>query len=361
MRVAIACGGTGGHLFPGLAVAEQLADQGHEVLLFVSEKEIDTQALKTHPEFRAERLPSIGMPSLLSPAMVGFARRMWESLSRCREIYRRNKPGAILGMGGFTSIAPLLAGRWEGIPTFVHESNAIPGRANKLAARFTTGVLLGFEGCKQHFPGRETVVTGTPIRSSMMSAISREDALKAFNLDPARKTLLVMGGSQGAAGINQLLFKSAPLLKNEGVQIIHLTGDRDEKLAAANYLREEIPSYVAPFHHRMEEAYVAADLAVSRAGAASISELSWFGLASIMIPFPYATDNHQEANARILEREGATILVRENEANAEILARIIQALLSDEQRRLSISDAARNLAPRDAASRIAALLEASAK
>jgi len=361
MKAIIACGGTGGHLFPGLAVAEQLSARGHEILLFVSEKEIDAQALRSHPEFRAEKLPTIGMPSLLSPAVVGFARRLIESLSRCGEIYKRDKPGVVLGMGGFTSIAPLLAGRLRGIPTFVHESNVIPGRANKLAARFVTQVLLGFDACRANLPGVNAAVTGTPIRSTLLGPVSREDALERFKLRPDRRTLLVMGGSQGAAGVNQLMFKAAPLLKAGNVQIIHITGERDEKLAAANYLREEIPAYVAPFHHQMQDAYAAADLVISRAGAASISELTHFGLPSVLIPFPYATDNHQEANARILEVAGAALVVRENDANAEIFARIVEGLLADDGRRRAISDAARSLAPENSAGQIADILEAAVR
>ena len=138
-RAVIACGGTGGHLFPGLAVAETLHARGHEILLFVSEKEIDATALKAHPEFRFEKLPSIGLPTtIVSPALVRFVRRFWESFSQCRRIYRRFRPSVVLGMGGFTSTAPVLAARLKGLPSFVHESNAIPGRAYKLAAKFAS-------------------------------------------------------------------------------------------------------------------------------------------------------------------------------------------------------------------------------
>jgi UDP-N-acetylglucosamine--N-acetylmuramyl-(pentapeptide) pyrophosphoryl-undecaprenol N-acetylglucosamine transferase len=361
MRAIIACGGTGGHLFPGLAVAEVMKDRGHEILLFVSEKDIDTQALKSHPEFRSERLPSIGLPSFLSPAFVTFLRRMWESISRCREVYRRNPPGIILGMGGFTSIAPVIAGRMMGIPTLVHESNAIPGRANKTAARFVNHVLLGMQECAKYFPKADTIVTGTPIRSTLGKPLSREEALAAFKLDPSRRTLLVMGGSQGAMGINQLLFKSVPLLAASGLQVIHLTGDRDDQLAAANYLREGIPAYVATFHHRMEEVYSAADLAISRAGAASISEITAFGIPSILVPYPYATDNHQEANAKVMVEANAALLVKESETGSEIFTRLLTGLMQDEHRRAQMSEAAKAIAPLNAAKNVADVMERIAK
>ena len=214
LRVVIACGGTGGHLFPGLAVAETLKGRGHEVLLIVSEKEIDTIALKAHPDFRVEKVPSIGMPSLLSPAFVRFLRRSWEGFGYCKNAYRKFRPSVVLGMGGFTSTAPILAARQQKLPTFIHESNAIPGRANKLTARFATRVLLGFRSCAAHFPARECVVTGTPVRRTLGSPLERAAALASFHLEENRRTLLVMGGSQGASGINQMLFKCAPLLKD---------------------------------------------------------------------------------------------------------------------------------------------------
>ncbi len=357
-RVVIACGGTGGHLFPGLAVAEALKARGHEILLFVSEKNIDSVALKAHPDFRSEKLPSVGMPSMLSPAFVRFLRRSWESLSHCRVVYRKFRPSAVLGMGGFTSTAPILAGRWQKLPTFIHESNAIPGRANKLVAKFTASrVLLGFRDCAPYFPESECIVTGTPVRQSLGAPLDRAAALAAFRLEENRRTLLVMGGSQGAAGINQTLFKCAPLLKDQPIQIIHLTGERDDRLAAANYQRENIPHYVAPFHHRMEEAYSAADLVISRSGAASLSELSHFGLPSILIPYPYATDDHQTFNAKIFADADAAELQPESKITPDAFAALVSNLLTNERRREQMSAASRALVPKDAASLVANEIE----
>lgn len=357
-RAIIACGGTGGHLFPGLAVAETLHERGHEVLLFVSEKEIDTTALRDHPEFRAEKLPSIGMPSnIISPAFIGFIRRFWESYSQCKKIYRKFRPSVVLGMGGFTSTAPILAARMKGLPCFVHESNTIPGRANRLASKFATSVLIGFEESRQRFPSANCINTGTPVRRNLGNPLERADAMKVFGLDPSRQTLLVTGGSQGASGINQLLFKSAPILAGSGIQIIHLTGKNDDRLAAANYQRDDIPHYVAPFHHRMEEAYSASDLVISRAGASSLSEISKFGLPSILIPYPFATDDHQKANAEIYSKAGAAELVAEKEASPETFANLIATLLKDSDKRDKMSAMARKIAPVAAASNVADVME----
>jgi UDP-N-acetylglucosamine--N-acetylmuramyl-(pentapeptide) pyrophosphoryl-undecaprenol N-acetylglucosamine transferase len=357
-RAIIACGGTGGHLFPGLAVAECLHDRGHEILLFVSEKEIDALALKAHSQFRAEKLPSVGMPSmLLSPAFAGFLRRCWDSYRQCRSIYRRFRPSVVLGMGGFTSTAPILAARMQGLPCFIHESNAVPGRANRLAARFASRVLLGFEDCRTHFSGADCIVTGTPVRKNLGQPMERGDAMKTFGLDPSRPTLLVTGGSQGASGINQILFRTAPLLSQTGVQIIHLTGKNDDRLAAANYQRDGIPHYVAPFHHRMEEAYSAADLVISRAGASSLSELSRFGLPSILVPYPHATDDHQKANGAIYVRAGASVMVEEKDIVPEVFAATISNLLNDPARRGAMALAAKKQSPESAAKNVADVME----
>jgi len=353
IKTVIACGGTGGHLFPGLSVAQELRSRGHEVLLIVSEKAIDSLALKSHPEFRYERLPSVGMPSVLSPAFVRFLRLLWESTAICKRLYRKFQPDAVLGMGGFTSTPPILAARRLPTKAFVHESNAIPGKANKFSARFCAKVLLGFESCRSYFPGRDCIVTGTPVRQNLGVTLPKEEARRRLSLDPTRKTLLVMGGSQGATGINQLMFRVASMLRDKSLQVIHLAGERDEQLAAANYLREEIPCHVTSFCHDMEAAYSAADLVVSRAGASSLTELSYFGLPSILVPYPYAADNHQEANAKIFVNAGASEMALESETNSEIFGNMVLNILNEERRRISMANAAAAMLPRDAAAQVA--------
>ncbi len=360
-QFVIACGGTGGHLFPGLAVAESLHERGHEVLLLVSEKEIDTVALRDHTGFRREKLPSIGMPAILSPAFPRFLKRGWESFTTCCQLYNRYLPAAVLGMGGFTSAAPLLAARQKKIPCFVHESNAIAGRANKVSARWTDKVLLGLAACEDSFPGRDCIVTGTPVRRNLGTPLDKGLARAAFGLDPECPTLLVMGGSQGASGINQLLFRAAPYLRETRFQLIHLTGERDDSLAAINYQREGIAAHVSPFHHRMEEAYSAADLVVSRAGAASLSELSHFSLPSILIPFPFAADLHQHRNAEAFRDAEAAEFLEESSTDPEILALLIRNLLSDDRRRERMAAAAGTVLPRGSAGLVADVLEGAAK
>ena len=356
MNAVIACGGTGGHLFPGIAVAETLRERGHEVMLFISEKEVDALAIKEHPELRYEKLPSIGLPSAFSPALLGFMRRFTESLSRCRSIYRSFQPNVVLGMGGFTSTAPVMAGRLRGICTFIHESNAIPGKANRFTARMVRAVLLGFKECAQFFPTVRTEVTGTPIRMEL-HPVDAALARQKLGLRDDLKTLLVMGGSQGASGVNQAMIKALPALQQKKLQVIHLTGTRDEKLVADNYRRENVPAFVAPFYHRMEELYSAADFALGRSGAASLAELASFVLPAILIPYPYAAEDHQTRNAEIFASAGAAIILKEAEITGESLARRISELLENPQLLRGMAEAAAAQAPRDAAARVVDTME----
>ncbi len=322
MNAVIACGGTGGHLFPGIAVAEVLRDRGHEVMLLISEKEIDALALSGRTNFRFEKLPTVGLPSPFSPAILGFIRRFCESLSLCRSIYRRFKPQVVLGMGGFTSTAPVLAGRMRGVSTFIHESNAVPGKANRLTARMVRAVMLGFKECAPFFP-----------------------------------RALVMGGSQGASGINQAIIKGLPFLQGVPLQVIHLSGARDERLVADNYRREKVPAYIAGFHHRMEEVYSAADFIVARAGAASLAEFAAFSLPGILIPFPYAANDHQTRNAEIYARADAAILLKESEISGEFLARKIRELIESPERIREMSANCSPLAPKNAAGLMVTTME----
>ena len=356
MNAVIACGGTGGHLFPGLAVAEVFRKRGHDVLLFISEKDVDALALKEHPEIPFEKLPSVGLPSPFSPTIFGFVRRFNESLARCRTIYRRYKPQVVLGMGGFTSTAPVLAGKMRGVPTFIHESNAIPGRANKLTARLVRAVLLGFKECAPFFPKVKTEITGTPIRTDLQR-IDRRLAREKLGLHDDMTTLLVMGGSQGASGINQAMIRSLPALAKTALQVIHLTGAREEKLVADNYRRADVPAFVAAFHHRMEEVYSAADLAVARSGAASLAEIASFSLPGILIPFPYAADDHQTRNAEIFTKADAAIVVKEAEILDDVLARRIREIIDDPERLQRMSKNSARLSSHDAANTVVETME----
>lgn len=361
MNVAIACGGTGGHLFPGIAVAEVLQARGHQVLLLISEKQVDATAVRDRTEFRLERIPAIGMPRLVSADLPRFVFKAVKGFARCQRVYRDFRPQAVLGMGGFTSTAPILAGRVRRLPTFVHESNAIPGKANRLNARLASRVLVGFEGCRRFFPGARVEVTGTPVRASLRETVDGAAVRRSLGLKTDFQTVLIMGGSQGAHGINQAVPATLPRFAGRPVQFIHLTGPQDQNTVSESYKQAGIPAFVGAFYHRMQDVYGAADLAVARSGAASLAELAYFGVPSILIPFPYAAENHQLLNAEIFARQGAAEVIQEARVDQDTLGSLIERLLADGAGRRQMAVRMRALAPQDSAERIARLIETSVK
>ena len=353
MNFVIAAGGTGGHLFPGLAVGEVLLARGHAVMLLISEKEIDSLATQGRTDFRVERVRGVGLEGKSPLALLRCWSQFRTGLNQVTALFRDFSPSAVLGMGGFTSTAPIIAGRARKIPTFVHESNAIPGKANKLNARLVTRVLLGFAECSKFFAPGKSDVTGTPIRRTLVGRIPKAQAIEAFGLSPDRKTLLVMGGSQGARGINNAIVEALPQLRTKPIQIIHLTGRDDEKSVREKYSQSGVSAFVAPFWHRMETAYSAADFCIARSGAASLTELSHFALPSVLIPYPFAAEDHQTENARIFERANAAVLMPQNAISGHLLAAQLMRFIDDPAYLSEMSARAAALASKDAAERVA--------
>ena len=355
--VLIACGGTGGHLYPGIAVAELLQADGRKVILLISEKKIDALAASGHPNLHFEKLPFLAMPKPWSPKMLGFLKGLWSGTRACRRLIRQHGIGTVLGMGGFTSFAPLYAGKKAGCRTLIHESNAVPGKANRLNARYSSTVLVGLEACRAHFPKHPDVrAVGTPVRAAM-TVPPDEDPHEFFKLDPRLKTLLVVGGSQGARGINRVVGMTLPAFEQMGIQVLHITGPGDYEEARDAYAKHPLlPQHVAAFCHRMEMAYRVADLAIARAGASTLAELCYFGVPALLVPYPHAADDHQTRNAEIFAQAGAARLLPEAGLNDQTLARAVESVLLDANAAQRMKSAALALARPDAAAAIARLL-----
>jgi len=360
MKIAIACGGTGGHLFPGLAVAEELRHRGHDTLLLVSAKQIDAIALEGAEQQQTKALPGIGWPGFLSPRVFKFGLTLINSWRECGQVYRDFQPTAVVGMGGFTSAIPLLLGRHLHLPTLIHESNAIPGRVTRFISPWVNKTLLGFDGCANYLRRAHCVVTGTPVRRGL-ERIDRAVAAERFGLNPSLPIVLIMGGSQGAHGINQLVLKTLPMWHGdrEEVQFIHLAGQADANIAEINYRRQRLTAVVQAFSTEMEHFYSLADVVISRSGAASLTELSHYGLPSVLVPYPAAADDHQSFNARIFEEAGAARILVESKTTPEILHQVVADILSDAPKRQRMAEAARRLAGDNAAQRVAEEIEAS--
>ncbi len=358
VHVLIACGGTGGHLFPGIAVGEVLAARGHEVTLLISEKKIDTLAASGHKDLRFEKMPFLAMPRPWSPKMIGFLKGLWKGTKACRKIIRDHDVKVVLGMGGFTSFAPLYAGRKEGCRTLIHESNAIPGKANRLNSRYSDIVLCGLDACKSHFPKHGDVrVVGTPIRSSMRQQNNGEDPRAFFKLDKDRRTLLIMGGSQGARGVNRAVGQTLEEFEKMGIQVLHIAGPTDYEEVRDVYAKVPLlKQHVAAFCHRMDLAYRAADLAVARSGASSMSELAYFGVPSLLVPYPHAAEDHQTRNAEIFDHAGAARLMPETDLNSDTLSDAVRSIFNDKRKAGDMKKAAQKLAVKNSAEKIADLV-----
>ena len=325
--IAIACGGTGGHLFPGLAVGEELVQRGCAVMLLVSPKEVDQQGVAAVRDMQVVTLPAVGLGR---GNVFQFARGFLESYRAARKVFAPRVPQAVLAMGGFTSAPPVLAGRKLRAKTFLHESNAVPGRANRFLARFVSQAFIGFPSCASRLRTGDVLLTGTPVRPHLTPGDS-EGARMALGLQPKRETLLVMGGSQGASAINQLILRCLPDLQKQlpDSQILHLTGPRDFEKVRESYRAAAIPAVVRPFLSEMELALSAATVAVSRSGASSLAEFAAMRVPAILIPFPAATDNHQFHNARSLVETGAARLLGEQRSTPENLTSMIVDLMTN--------------------------------
>jgi UDP-N-acetylglucosamine--N-acetylmuramyl-(pentapeptide) pyrophosphoryl-undecaprenol N-acetylglucosamine transferase len=357
LKILIACGGTGGHLFPGIAVAEALRARGHEARLLISEKKVDAEAAAKYPHLRFETVPAVAKPSTLSPRMLPFLWKTWQAMRRCRDILKDFGADAVLGMGGFTSLPPVYAGHQLGLKTFIHDSNARPGRANVLTSRFCTQVLLGLDAAKAFFPQRETVTTGTPVRPEIQHLPSREEAAARFDLDPAKTTILVTGGSQGARRLNELAAEAAGKLAAD-IQVLHIAGSLDfERVSTIAAGRPQ--HRVLGFCDQMPAAYAVADLVIARAGASSLNEIAMVGLPSILVPYPYAADDHQTRNGEVFAAAGAAELIQERDLDAEKLAAMATGVLRDLPTYKRMAKAARALSIPDAADRVCAAIEAS--
>jgi UDP-N-acetylglucosamine--N-acetylmuramyl-(pentapeptide) pyrophosphoryl-undecaprenol N-acetylglucosamine transferase len=327
--VVIACGGTGGHLFPGIAVAEELKQRGCDVVLLISPKDIDQQAVKSACGMDVFTLPAVG---LQNGNYFSFGGCFVKSLFATRHIFRRRKPAAVLAMGGFTSAPPVFVAKELGAKTFLHESNTIPGKANRFLAWFVTEAFVGFPETASRLKARKVTTTGTPVRPQFMplTAGARESAAVKLGLNPNSPVVLVVGGSQGATGLNTMVLSALPLLANKNWQWLHLTGTNDFEKVKTAYAKLGITSVVRPFLAEMDLALGAARAAVSRAGASALAELAAARLPCLLVPFPAAAENHQFFNARIYAMSGAARLLEQKDSTPEKMAATLAELVEDD-------------------------------
>lgn len=350
-NIVIMAGGTGGHIFPALAVADVLRNRGHQVTW-----------IGTRQGLEARLVPAAGIP--MEWIDVGGVRgkgvftllkapfTLTRALTQALGIFRRLKPAAALGMGGFASGPGGLAARLSGCPLVLHEQNAVPGVTNRILSRLTQNVLEGFPG--SFAPGRHARHVGNPVRAAI-AALPAPAQRFAGRSGPAR--LLIIGGSQGARVLNENLPAAVSLLKLRGapVEVLHQTGARDLDMVQAGYKEHGVEARVAPFIDDMAAAYAWADLAVCRAGALTLAELEAAGLGAVLVPFAAAVDDHQTRNAAFLVEQGAARLLPQSRATPERLASELGELVDDRAAMQAMAEHARAVARTDAAEQVADL------
>lgn len=321
--VIIAAGGTGGHLYPGIALAAVLRQRGCDPVFFVRTNDACREILD-HEGLPWREIPATSLPRAISFKLFSFPFRQVSSLIMASRLIDELRPVSVVGMGGYISFPAVLAGRIKGIPTIIHEQNSLPGLANRVLARFAGRVAVSFENSIEHFPAGSCVLTGNPVRPELFTA-NRAEAAARLQLDNSKKTVFIFGGSQGAQRLNRIVAAAYELLGTEksAVQFLHVAGKNDADTLAAMYRDGRVPGRVLPYLHRMGDAYAAADLIICRAGATTVAELSILGKPAILVPFPFATADHQMYNARAFAATGLGDVIREKDLTPALLAQKI--------------------------------------
>lgn len=352
MEVAIACGGTGGHVFPGLAVAEALRDRGHGVTLWLSGRGVEplSAAAWNGP---IETVRAAGFPSGFSLRSLGVIARLVAAVRHCKRRMTARRPDIVLAMGSYASIGPGFAAKALGIPLVLHEANAIPGRAISLLSRSAAVTALTFEQAAAYLPGRRTVVTGFPLRRKL------DGAFGPGVLDPERFTVLIMGGSQGAHALNVAGAAAVCRLhaRKVPIQAVHLAGTDNEASVRERYRATGAPALVFGFLDDMGAAYSAADLAIARAGAATCAELAATGTPALLVPLPTAARDHQSANAEAMAGGGGADRLDQECLTAARLADYIDGCRTDRGKLDCMRQALLGTARKDAVEELVGLLE----
>jgi UDP-N-acetylglucosamine--N-acetylmuramyl-(pentapeptide) pyrophosphoryl-undecaprenol N-acetylglucosamine transferase len=355
MKIVVAGGGTGGHIYPAVAVIDCLREAGHSAdVVFVGTRRGLERSIVPALGYRMRRIVSRPLPMRRDANFIYSLMCAFVGLLQSIIILMVDRPNVVLGTGGYACGPFVVAARLMGVPTLLIEPNSIPGRTTMVLARFANEVALGFQESVRHFArGTNLRVTGIPTRTRLVDR-KREGGIEKFDLDPARKTIFVFGGSRGASSINRALVGAVRALRDrKDLQFLVQTGETDYGPVSKAMKEIGVLTRVYPYIEDIGYAYAASDLVVSRAGAGTVAELTACGLPSILVPYPHATARHQEANARLLERSGAASVIRDEDLNGEVLAEAICSIIYDSERIAGMSGSSRSLGKPDAAREIA--------
>lgn len=346
--VMILAGGTGGHIFPALAVAKVLRARGVPVTWLGAEGAMETRLVPQHG-IPLDTIAISGVRGKGGLALLGAPLRVFKAIRRAGSVLRQRSPRAVVSFGGFAAGPGGMAARLQGRPLLVHEQNRAPGFTNRVLAKFARRILAGFPGS---FPAREEAV-GNPVRDEIAGLPTPVQRF-AGRAEPLR--LLVLGGSQGARALNLALPQALSALSVFRIEVRHQCGEKMREEAMRAYAETDVIASVESFIVDMAEAYAWADLVVCRAGASTLAELCAAGIGSVLVPFAAAVDDHQTKNAMYLVEHGAAVLLKQDDQLASRLQQVLSELASDPARRLAMANAARSLAKPDAAERIADII-----
>lgn len=323
LRIIIAGGGTGGHIFPALAIANALKNKKSGIdILFVGAK--GKMEMDKIPEagYKITGLDIAGYNRSSLIKNISLPYKLLQSFLQVRKILKTFKPHAVIGVGGYSTFPVIRLAQSRNIPTFILESNSLPGKSNMMLAKKAKGIFVASEGMEKYFPAEKIMVTGNPVRNVFSKKISKEEALSFFGLKPGMKTVFVMGGSLGAKSINETIDENIDVFKKNNLQLIWQTG-KSYAGHAAKAEEERANIWTNAFINKMEYAYAAADVVVARAGAMTIAEMCMVKKAAVFVPYPFAAENHQVANARNLVKKNAAFMV----LDAEVRTKLIPVLL----------------------------------
>ncbi len=352
-RIIIAGGGTGGHIFPAIAIAGALKNLDPNIeLLFVGAKGKMEMEKVPQAGYRIEGITIAGFNRNSLLKNIGLPFKLIRSFFQVGRILKTFKPDAVVGVGGYSSFPVLRSAQAKGIPTFIHESNSFAGKSNILLGKKATRIFVAAEGMEKLFPENRITITGNPVRSNIVeSKITREEGIRFFGLDPALPTILSTGGSLGAKGINEAIAVHLDDFGKADTQLIWQTG-KPFAPQAATLCTGRAYVWTNEFIRQMEYAFAAADVVISRSGAMSIAELCVAAKPAVFVPFPFAAEDHQTVNAQHLVDRNAGLLIKDSEAKSKLVAAAL-ALSKDRSKQDALTTNIGQLAITDAADRIA--------
>jgi len=356
MKVLIASGGSGGHIFPAVSLARELEKDNAEIIFVASRRRLDRSILQNE-SYKKIFLSANPMPYKLSWRLVIFLAKLAIDSIHALGILLRLRPDAVVGFGGYTGGAILLLAATMRIKTVIHEQNVIPGRTNRFLDRHVDSVAISFSDTKKYFRNKNVILTGNPLRKESLED-ARPQSFANLGLDAGKMTILVMGGSQGASSLNDLVSGSIVLLppeKKKNIQLVHITGPREPDKIQARYDENGIRCKIFTFIRNINEAYSVSDLVISRSGAAAVFELAAFKKPMVLIPYP-DTRNNQRFNAILFARKNAAIYVDEKNTRKEQLRDIIAELADNPAKRKMLSENAGKLSVLDGARRLKELV-----